>query len=366
MRLVSIEEIMGNEIAATDVLDVNQRVLLARGTRIKLSYLNKLENLGIYQVYIEDEISEGIKVEGILCQKTKIEAKKNLEVEMENFKKKKEFDIATIENINNIIVNEILLNRVDLINLKDIKLKDEYLFSHCINVCALTVFLCMKMNLNRTQIQNIGTGSLLHDFGKLMIPNYILQKESKLTKEENIELRKHPIYGYEALKNDPVIRPTTKVAILMHHERIDGSGYPNKLKGNKIHDLVKICSICDKFDSMTSDMPYRKSISVSDTIEYLQSTAGIYFEKKFVDEFLKYVPPFPPGSIVLLNNGIVAIVIKSNPASVLRPVVRYLYNPLNKIKYNNYNVDMMEELTLKIKGEIKFNKEEYNSISKRS
>ena len=91
-------------------------------------------------------------------------------------------------------------------------------------------------------------------------------------------------------------------------------------------------------------------------------STGIYYEKKIVDEFLKYVPPFPPGTIVLLNNGIIAIVVESNPASILRPKVRYLYNPKNRMKYRNREVDMMEDLTLKIEQEIKFDYNEYKSI----
>lgn len=363
MRLISIDELKGNEVTACNVNDVDGRILLTKGSRIKLSYIEKLDSLGIYQLYVEDAISENIRAEGLLCEETKQEAKKAISTEMQKYAKKREFDVAVINKITNIIINEILLNRVDLINLKDIKLKDEYLFSHCINVCSLAVFMGLKLGFSHSKIQNIGTGCILHDFGKLLIPSEILKKTSPLTAQEYVEMKKHPLYGYEALKDDPTIRPTTKVIVYMHHEKVDGSGYPNKLKGDKLHDSVKICSICNKFDSMTSKLPYRKPFSVSYAIEYLYSTAGIFFDKTLVGEFLKYVPIYPSGTIILLNNGIIAIVVKNNTSNLLRPIVRYLYNPKNKIKYKDREVDLMEELTLSIEQEVVFNMAEYNSIS---
>jgi len=364
MRLVLIDELLGNEIAACDLLDINDRILLTKGSRIKLSYLNKLESIGIYQIYIEDEISEGIKSEGLLCEKTRREAKVTIEKELTKFAEKKEFDINVINKVTHIIINEILLNRVDLINLKDIRLKDSYLFSHSISVCTLAVYLCMKMGFDHAKTQSIGTGCILHDFGKLLIPKEILYKSTELSKEESIELRKHPLYGYEALKDEPTIMPITKVIIYMHHEKLNGSGYPNGLSADKIHDSAKICSICNKFDSLTSDLPYRKSFSTSYAVEYLTSTSGLYFDSKFVTEFLKHIPIYPQGSIVLMSNGIISIVVKNNPEHLTRPIVRYLYNPKNKIKYKNREVDLMEELTLFIDSEIIFNRNEYDSIMK--
>lgn len=362
MRLVTLKEVQGNEIAACNLTDIHGRLLLSKGSRIKLSYLNKLESLGISSVYIEDEISEGIKIEGILCEETKHLAKSTVEVEMRRFLKTNEVDTEEIRKVSNVIVNEILLNRVQLINLKDLKLKGEYIFSHCVNVCALSIFLCKKMGIEHSKANSIGAGALLHDFGKLLVPNDILDKTGKLSEDEFEEVKKHTTYGYEAFKEDWTVSPTTKTVILMHHEKVDGSGYPNGLKGDKINDAAKICSICNAFDSRTSDRHFRKASSISDAVEYLYCTAGIFYDKKFVEEFLKYVPIYPEGTVVLLNTGVIAIVIRNNTESILRPVVRFLYNLKTKVKYSNLEVNMMQELTLKIEKEVVFDYDEFRLL----
>lgn len=348
MRMVGTDELTGDEVLAQQIIDSTGRVLLSRGNRIRLSYLNKFSELGIYRVYIEDGISEGIEVEGILCDETKNKAMSIVQGEMSRYLKSKDVNVYEIQKITNTILQEVLANKSGLINLKDIRVKDEYTFSHSVNVCALSVLLATKLGFSQDKVQSIGAGCLLHDFGKMLIPATILNKPGKLTDEEFAEIKKHPVYGYEAVKKDFTVSPVTKVVILMHHERLDGSGYPSGLMSDKIHESAKICSICDVFDAMTSDRVYRKAMSISYAVEYLHSTGGIHFEKEYVKEFLKNVPIYPAGTLVLLNTGVVGIVMKNNRESLIRPIVRLLYNPKTKIKYNNLTLNMMEDLTTSI------------------
>lgn len=352
MRLVNLKDLKGGEISACDIIDVCGRVLLAKDSHIKLSYLNKLSSQGISEIYIEDKISEGIIVEDILCQKTKQEAREKVEKEISKFMKKKQIDIEALKKVSNMIINEILLNKAELINLKDLRLKGEYLFSHSINVCAMSSFLALKLGMEEEKIYNIGVGALLHDFGKILIPNEILEKPGPLTKEEFAEVKLHPIVGYEAFKNDPNISPTTKMVIYMHHERVDGNGYPNKFSGNKIIDAAKICCICNAVDAMSSDRPFRAAYNTTHIISELINKAGTYYDEHFVDMFLKYIPVFPAGSIVLLSNDIIAIVVKNNSKNFLRPVVRLIYNRKSGIKYRNFEIDLSQEMKISIIGEI--------------
>ncbi len=353
MRLVSLDEIKGNEILAKSVIDISGRVLLSKGIRVKLSYLNKFAELGISCIYIEDKISEGIEIEDVLCEETRLQAKEIVQNEIQRYLKSGDINTDGIQQIVNTILHEVLNSKTDLLNLKDLKIKDEYTFSHSVNVCILSVFLAIKAGLDHDKVHSIGTGCLLHDFGKILIPAEILQKSGKLTAEEYDEMKKHTIYGYEAIKSEFNICPTTKVVVLLHHERIDGSGYPYGYTGDKIHESAKICAICDVFDAMTSDRIYRKALSITDAVEFLYCTSGIYFEKGLVDEFLSHVPIYPSGTVVLLNNGLIGIVLKNNKTNLTRPIVRMLLNPKTKMKYNNYVIDLMEDLTLKIEREIK-------------
>lgn len=355
MRLVSLTNIIGNELVACNITDVEGRMLLAQGMTVKKSYLNKLNTAGISAIYIEDEISEGIQIEQLLCDETKHTAKVAIETEMNRFFKKREIDFAFISKITNTIMDEILNNRTQLLSAKDIKLKDEYLFSHSVNVCAITVFLCAKLGMEQSRILSIGAGAMLHDFGKLLVSDEILKKEGSLTEEELAEVQSHPLLGYEALKEDITINPITKMVVYMHHEKMDGSGYPNSFSADKIHESARLVSVCNTFDSMSSDKVYRKAYSVPDVIEYLSSLSGMYFDKKFVDAFIKNVPMFPPGTVVLLSNGLVGIVMESNSSHLSRPLLRIIYNTKNKIKYgsNNY-LDLMQDLSVKIEREIQY------------
>ncbi len=353
MRLVSIENVKGNEILAKSVIDISGRVLLSKGMSLKLSYLNRFRELGISCIYIEDEISEGIEIEDVLCDETRFKAKEILQNEVQRYTRFKSINTDDIQRIVNVILDETLNSKAELLHLKDLKIKDEYTFSHCVNVCMLSIYLAIKAGLDRDKIQSLGTGCLLHDLGKILVPTETLQKPGKLSDDEFEEMKNHPVYGYEAIKNDLNINATSKVVVLLHHERVDGSGYPFGYKGDKIHESAKICAICDVYDAMTSDRIYRKALSVTSAVEYLYCTSGIHFEKRLVDEFLKYIPVYPLGTIVLLSNGLVGIVFKVNKNNLTRPVVRVLYNPKTKTKYTNYMVDLMEELTIKIEKEIK-------------
>ena len=362
MRLVALSDLKGDEIAGRHIIDINGRVLLSKGMRIKLSYLNKLEKLDISGIYVEDKISEGIEIEDVLCEETRLKARSMVHNEMQKYLRTKEVNTYEIQKMVENIIQEVLSNKTNLINLKDLKIKDEYTFSHSVNVCVLSVLLCTKLKFEKEKIQSIGVGCLMHDFGKILIPVEILNKPGKLTNEEYDEIKNHSMYGYKALKDDVRVNPITKVVILTHHERIDGSGYPHGFKGDKIHESAKICSICDVFDAMISDRPYRKGLGISDVVEYLYCTAGIYFDKNFVQTFLECIPIYPTGTVVMLNTGSIGIVVRNNKVNLSRPVVRLLYNPQTRTKHSGQEVNLLEDLTLKISCETKFNREEFNSL----
>jgi HD-GYP domain-containing protein (c-di-GMP phosphodiesterase class II) len=287
MRLVSLENVKGNEILAKSVIDMSGRVLLSKGMRLKLSYLNRFHELGISCIYIEDKISEGIEIEDVLCDETRFKAKEILQNEVQRYTRFKSINTDDIQGIVNVILDETLNSKAELINLKDLKIKDEYTFSHCVNVCMLSIFLAIKAGLDRDKIQSLGTGCLLHDLGKILIPTEMLQKPEKLTDDEFEEMKNHPVYGYEAINNELNINATSKVVVLLHHERIDGTGYPLGLKGDETPFLSRIVAVADAFDAMMSNRVYRSKLDLNEAKAQLIKGAGTQFDKKVVDNFLK-------------------------------------------------------------------------------
>lgn len=356
MRLISLDQVGGDEILAKAIFDIDGRKLLNAGVSLRPAIVQKLYEKGVSSIFIDDDISEGIEVDNLLCEETRTQAKLIVRDEMNRLSRKKTFDYSRLNGIVNTILDEILSRKIDMINVKDIRMQDEQTFAHCVNVCIMSIALATRLSLPVSKVKNIAMGAILHDIGKALIPPELINKTDSLTDAEMVEMKKHPILGYNLIKDNQETPATTKVAVLMHHEHINGSGYPMNLSGDKIHYSARILTVCDEFDTAINDKKNDRVLRTTDAVEYLIGASGHVFDKTIVDEFIKMVPIYNEGSIVLLSNGSLAIVIKNNPVNLTRPVVRQFYNPKTKTKYNKVNIiDLRTELSVKILREIKTN-----------
>jgi HD-GYP domain-containing protein (c-di-GMP phosphodiesterase class II) len=219
----------------------------------------------------------------------------------------------------------------------------------------MAIALATKLSHPISKVKGIAMGAIMHDVGKALISPDILNKEDP-TPSELAEIKKHPLIGYNLIKDIMDASPTAKIAILMHHEQVNGNGYPMKLQGDKIHYSAKIVTICDAFDQAVNDKKIKNAYQTTDAVEYVVGASGHVFDKSFVEEFIKIVPIYSEGTIVLLSNGIFAIVVKNNPVNMTRPIVRAFYNPKTNIKYDQTNIlDLRYELSIKIIREINVN-----------
>jgi len=356
MRLISIDEITGNEVLAQSLYDMDGRKLLNTGVSLRPAIVQKLYEKGVTNVYIEDELSEGIEVHSLLCEETRSRAKQIIRDEMNRMAQKKEINYNNLSTTVDSILDEILTRHIDIVNVKDIRMQDEQTFAHSVNVCVMAVALATKLSLPVSKVKSIAMGALMHDIGKALLPAEMLNKSDAFTDDELNEYRKHPILGYNMIKDDNDVSATTKISVLMHHEHFNGSGYPMGLAGDKIHYSARIVTICDEFDVAMNDKNNKYYLKTTDAVEYMVGASGHIFDKSMVDEFIRMVPIYNEGSIVLLSNGHLAIVLKNNSVNLTRPVVRAFYNPKTKTKLNKSNIiDLTEELSIKIIREIKFN-----------
>jgi HD-GYP domain-containing protein (c-di-GMP phosphodiesterase class II) len=173
-----------------------------------------------------------------------------------------------------------------IINL--VEIHDNYTKGHSNNVSKLALEFSQKLGLERDRQLQIYWAALIHDMGKIVIPSSILNKPSRLTPEEFSEIKKHPIYAYDVLKSIDNMEDIAEY-IKYHHERIDGKGYPEGLKGKEIPLESRIISICDSFDAMTSERSYKKAFTKEQAIKELINNKGIQFDEKLVDSFVKLV-----------------------------------------------------------------------------
>ena len=349
MRLCSINELKEHDILARDVMADNYNVFLYKNTILNKKYIGKLKELGIPYVYIQDSIPE----EEVAVLKKEIEEKSRSKVKeiilKHTYNSGNELQEIS-KTADNIIVN--ILEEEEVIeNIYDIKERSADIYTHSISICVLATLVSLKLGLDKERVHDIGVGCLLHDLGlRYMMIEYADQDIETLSKKELVEYKKHPVYGYTALKNENWLSKKSKEIILCHHEKIDGSGYP--LHATEISIDTKIVSVCDTFDEMICGIG-RKRMKIYEAVEYLKSFKNILFDGKIVDALLEFTAVYPSGSVVVTNEGFVAVVIKQNKHFPERPIIQITRdkfgNPVEEdniidlVKVNNIFIDSVLE-----------------------
>lgn len=346
MRRVYIDNIKGNEILAKPIYSDNDRILLSQGVTLKLSYISKLKLMSIDYIYVEDDISEGIEIDDYINEKTRNKCKQEVKSVIDNYSTFGRAKIDSIAIVAQKVIEDILSSKEIIVNISDIRREDEETYAHSVNVCCLSVLTALKKGYTADKAKHLAIGALLHDLGKGMVPAKILNKIDKLTKDEFNQIKNHVIHGYEAIKDEQWLNAISKVVILTHHERINGSGYPFGWTGDKIHDSAKIVAICDVFDAMTNKKPYREAFKIYEVIEYLLAMKGTLFDPDIVDTFIRYIAVYPSGSGVIMNNGDKGIVIRQNNGLSTRPVIRLFTDKQGITLPPDTEVDLAQETTL--------------------
>lgn len=202
-----------------------------------------------------------------------------------------------------------------------IRHRDAYTAEHCVRVGILSITFGRFVGLTEQQLETVGLCGMLHDVGKMRIPAEILNKPGALSPEEWQVMRRHAEYGFELLTSDHQVEPDVQQAALSHHERLDGKGYPHALSGPAISRFTRMVSIVDAYDAMTSDRAYRKGIPTSEALRILYKNRGEQFDDLLVEAFIRMIGIYPPGSLVELNTGEVAVVLATSPRKKLHPLV---------------------------------------------
>ncbi|WP_050608121.1 HD-GYP domain-containing protein [Clostridium niameyense] len=341
MRLEFINRVKPGDVLGRNIFSEKGQVLLKSGIKLTQGYINKLRNLGVLYVYVEDARLEDVVVEDeklMKLKQTTMKSMANITKNIHDFNGKKLKDsFNEVEEMINYIINMGDVNK----SLYDIKTYDNYTYVHSLDTCIMTAFLGMSSGLNELELKEISIGAILHDIGKIKIPNNIINKKGKLTDEEFEEIKKHPIYGREMLVKNLAISNNIIKIVEQHHERIDGNGYPYGLKGSQICKNAKIVCICDVYDAVSNDRCYRKKFTPNDAYELILSGSGVMFDEELVRNFKNTFAIYPLGCRVKLSNGETGYVIRQNRGLPDRPVVRIFYDSLNKSNNSYYEMDLL-------------------------
>lgn len=325
-------------------------LLISEGTIINYSILSKLKQHYIKPLDIINSLSKDIKVTGTVDDKQMDESIRVV---------KKIFDNVLQNDIDG-LGSCIPLEHIDLVkdvvdslvktlsNTKDLlyKVSDmldllPYTYTHSVNVSILSILTARSLEYSNEDIKNIALGAFLHDIGKMLVEQNLILKSDSLTESERIEVNKHPRLGYEILKNIESIPFTTKQIVLMHHEKLDGSGYPFALKGIEIPEYVKIVTICDMYDAMVSKRVYRNKMPIYSALEILMADSVFKLDRKIYRHMTENICLHPPGSGVVLSDGSIGIVSFYRASNPSRPHVRIidLKTDITDIKVKNINLE---------------------------
>lgn len=212
------------------------------------------------------------------------------------------------------------------LSLSRLKNKDNYTYLHSVAVCALMIALGKQMNLDQALMKDLGMAGLMHDVGKMMIPDEILNKPDRLSDEEFTVVKNHPLQGWEILKGSEGVCEMALDVCLHHHERVDGKGYPHKLSGETLSLFARMGAVCDVYDAITSDRCYKTGWEPAEAIRKMAEWQEGQFDHTVFQAFVKTIGIYPSGTLVKLKSTRLAVVIQQSEKSLLTPVVKIFFS----------------------------------------
>ncbi|MCL2766526.1 MAG: HD-GYP domain-containing protein, partial [Peptococcaceae bacterium] len=234
----------------------------------------------------------------------------------------------------------------------DVRMLDDYLFSHSVNVCVLSVMTGITMGYDRNDLQLLGVGALLHDLGKTKIPDGLMEKQNTLNNQEWEEIKKHTIWGYELITKAGVLDEAVAVIALQHHENYDGSGYPEGISMEQIAEFAQIVSIADKFDAITSNRSYRAAYPPIEAYEMCEAALNYFVKESVARAFMYNIAAYPANTVVELSNGMIGVATKTYKGNSLYPMVKvycdkdknFMPTPVHMPLYKNKEIRIVRVL----------------------
>lgn len=340
IRSMKTEDLAAGKVVDQTIMDANGRALFKKGSFLDDFHIEGLLRDGITEIYVRDEEDHPEEKEPTVIAKEVQEKIDQIRVEdrsslnlTEDVQKRvgkgiqylfssttdDNFALMT-GNITNELMRTLEANNAIAVDIGSLKVSDEYTFRHSVDVATMAMIIARKYGLNEKEIHDVGIAGLLHDIGKMRIPQEILNKPSRLTEQEFEVMKKHARYGYDMLREKTGFNNNVLLGVLQHHEKLNGTGYPDRLADKDIHLYARIIAVADIYDSLVTRRAYKQKISKRDSIEIIMamtSELDIFVMQSFLDSVILY----PVDSIVTLSNGEEAKVVKNNPGFMLRPTV---------------------------------------------
>jgi len=246
--------------------------------------------------------------------------------------------IKEVDEVVDKLIDTLSDDNYSLIHIEGLRAHDEYTYHHSLSVAVLSIAIGQCMSFSDEELKLLGRAAMLHDLGKINTPNELINKPGKLTDDEFKKIKNHPSDGYRYLMMEKIGDENLRKIIVSHHEKMDGTGYPNRLLGDEIPFMSRIIAVADVYDAVTSYRSYRKPMSPTDAIELIMSQVGRHFDYTVVRTFVDKIDFYPINTCIELNNGRTGVVIDNT--NTMRPVLRMLDNDevLDLLGLNNLNL----------------------------
>ena len=335
---------------------------------IRELYIDSSKGLDVYNAPTKKEVDQQINKEIKKVTEKEVKTRVRVQFEEEVFvaKKIKDESKQTIQNIMNDIrlgkqitaektehavermIDSIYRNQNALLSLTKIREVDEYTYMHSVSVSALLISFGKHLGYDSKLIKELGIGGMLHDIGKMKVPEEILNKRGSLTNEEYEIMKEHVVQSRILLEKTEGISDLAILLASQHHERMDGTGYPNAYNGDEISVYGQMIAIVDVYDALTTNRCYRQRHEPTEVLKSLFEWSKYHFSSELVQEFIRCVGIYPAGSLVRLESGLLAVVLNHGEQGLLDPVVRVVYNiKADRLLYP-YNIDLSNEKEEKI------------------
>ena len=350
MIYVKPDDLKPGMVLARDLLGMHNEVLLTCGQELTPAHIVRLHSIRHKDAYIVDNLDDIPENVGIISKRLKrntVNAVRALftHIEIGNADGQAS-SFLELHHFLDEIIDELTMDHNMLINMADIKAHDEYTYYHSVSVASLSILLGVAANMNRNALYKLGMGALMHDIGKVFIPRDLINKPSALTGEEFEKMKLHSSFGYDYLREQWGGPVESIVAVLTHHERYDGGGYPLGLIGDKQPLEGKIIALSDVYDAMTSDRSYHAALPPSEAIEHIMGNSGVMFDPQVVSTFMRKVVPYPVGTRVRLSSGQRAIVVENQQEALMRPKIKLFHMDSREARVDDKVLDLLNDPAL--------------------
>lgn len=354
MKLITVEDLKEGDILAKDVYLEDYTVLLGAGTVIRDSYIEKLRELSIVTVYVEDTKEQSrlsLQEITILKEDVEIQIKTKVKDILELHVNQQGENLRELGDTAKNIISDILNQDQVVEKVYDVKERSADIYEHSLTICTIATLIALKLKMSKKDVYDISVSSLLHDLGlRYLSVRYEDQDIHLLPVSDQEEYRKHPIYGYTAIKKEEWISEESKDIIINHHEHIDGSGYP--LGTDIVSRACQIVGVCDTFDELICGIGKAK-VRVHEAINFIRNYSGIWYDDDIVHTFLQLIAVYPVGSRVITSEGELAIVMKQNVHFPERPVLRIMEDKYGQPLKGEKTINLIDNTSVVIQEVVK-------------